>query len=86
MMAVVQARGVDLGRHPADVVPLRLPAWLLAPAATMMLRHFPLLRGVMESHNNLDELRHTCRDALAEARHLDIPVPRLAAAEPFFQA
>jgi 2-dehydropantoate 2-reductase len=44
------------------------------------------MRTVMEAHANPEELRAVCRDTLAEARRLGVPVPRLAAAEPYFAA
>ena len=38
------------------------------------------------SMRDQDELRAVCRDTLAEARRLNVPVPRLEAAEPYFAA
>ncbi|MFI5933577.1 hypothetical protein [Actinoplanes sp. NPDC051494] len=37
-----------------------------------------------EAHANPEQLRAVCRDTLAEARRLGVPVPRLEAAEPYF--
>lgn len=86
LLPLVAARGIDLAKHPGDVMPFKAPTWLTAPVLTGLLRHLPLVRNVMETHANPEELRSVCRDTLAEARRLGVPVPRLEAAEPFFKA
>ncbi|MFI6072485.1 ketopantoate reductase family protein [Actinoplanes sp. NPDC051343] len=85
LLPLVEARGVDLRRHRGDVLPYRAPAWLTAPALAWLLGHFPPVRLLLEAHANPEELRAVCRDTLAEARRLGVPVPRLEAAEPYFK-
>ena len=63
-------------------MPFTAPVGLTAPAMTWLFGHFPPMRTVMEAHANPEELRAVCRDTLAEARRLGVPVPRLEAAEP----
>lgn len=84
LLPLVEARGVDLGRHRGDVLPVRAPAWLTAPTLAWLLGHFPPVRLLLEAHANPEELRAVCRDTLAEARRLGVAVPRLEAAEPYF--
>ena len=86
LLPLAEARGVDLRRHRGDVLPFTAPVWLTAPVLSWLFGHFPPMRTVMESHANPEELRAVCRDALAEARRLGVPVPRLEAAEPYFAA
>ena len=86
LLPLAEARGVDLRRHRGDVAPFTAPVWLTAPAMSWLFGHFPPMRVVMESHANPEELRAVCRDTLAEARRLGVPVPRLKAAEPYFAA
>lgn len=84
LLPLVEARGVDLRRHRGDVLPLKVPAWLTGHVLSWVLGHFPPVRLLLDSHANLEELRSVCRDTLAEARRLNVRVPRLEAAEPFF--
>ncbi|GAA1382931.1 ketopantoate reductase family protein [Catellatospora chokoriensis] len=86
LLPLVEARGVDLRRHRSAVLPFTAPAWLTAPVLAWLLGHFPPVRTVMQAHANPEELRAVCRDTLAEARRLGVPVPRLEAAEPYFSA
>jgi 2-dehydropantoate 2-reductase len=86
LLPLAEARGVDLRRHRSDVLPFTAPVWLGAPAMAWLFGHLPPLRVVMEAHANPEELRAVCRDTLAEARRLGVPVPRLEAAEPYFRA
>lgn len=86
LLPLVEARGVDLSRHRGDVLPLRAPAWLTAPVLALLIRHLPPLRLLFEVHANPEELRGVCRDTLAEARRLNVAVPRLEAAEPYFRS
>jgi 2-dehydropantoate 2-reductase len=86
LLPLVEARGVDLRRHRGALLPFRVPAPLAATAMSWLFRHFPPMRTVMEAHANPEELRAVCRDTLAEARRLEVPVPRLEAAEPYFTA
>ena len=84
LLPLVEARGVDLGRHRGNVLPVRAPAWLTAPTLAWLLGHFPPVRLLLEAHANPEELRAVCRDTLAEARRLGVAAPRLEAAEPYF--
>ncbi|WP_433797593.1 ketopantoate reductase family protein [Actinoplanes sp. CA-252034] len=86
LLPLVEARGVDLRRHRGSLLPFTAPLWLTAPALAWAFGHFPPMRTVMEAHANPEELRAVCRDTLAEARRLGVPVPRLEAAEPHFAA
>ena len=86
LLPLAEARGVDLRRHRSELLPYTAPVWLTAPALAWLFGHFPPMRTVMEAHANPEELRAVCRDTLAEARRLGVPVPRLEAAEPYFAA
>ncbi|GAB2579808.1 2-dehydropantoate 2-reductase N-terminal domain-containing protein [Microlunatus antarcticus] len=86
LLPLAEARGVDLQRHRVDLLPYRAPVGLAAPVLTWLFGHFPPMRLVMEAHANPEELRAVCRDTLAEAHRLGVPVPRLEAAEPWFAA
>jgi 2-dehydropantoate 2-reductase len=77
---LLAARSVDL----KGLAPLRLPTWLLGPImglAPKLLRPF---RVLLDNHSNMEELRSTCRDVLAEARRLGVKLPRLEAASSLF--
>lgn len=86
LLPLLAARGIDLRRHRAGVLLFRAPTWLMAPALAWLTAHVKPLRVSMEAHSDPDaeEPREICRDTLAEARRLGIPVPRLEAAEPNF--
>lgn len=86
LLAVVEARGVDLRRHRRTTLPLRA-ALLSAVAMSLATTRVPAARRALETHSDPDALepRIVCRDVLAEARRLGISTPRLAAAEPSFQ-
>ncbi|MFY1588945.1 ketopantoate reductase family protein [Micromonospora sp. WMMD734] len=86
LLPLVEARGVDLRRHRAELFPFTAPVWLAAPAMSLLLNRFPPMRRVTAAHANPEELRAVCRDTLAEARRLGVRVPRLEAAEPYFAA
>ena len=86
LLPLAEARGVDLRRHRSEVLPFRAPAWLVAPVLAWVFGHVPPVRRVMGAHANPAEPRAVCRDTLAEARRLGVPVPRLEAAEPYFAA
>lgn len=68
------------------MLPFTAPVRLAAPLLAWLFSHFPPMRTVMEAHANPEELRAFCRDTLAEARRLNVSVPRLEAAEPYFAA
>jgi 2-dehydropantoate 2-reductase len=86
LLPLLQARGLDLRRHRGGVLLFRAPTWLTAPALAWLTARFTLARVSLAAHSDPDaeEPREICRDTLAEARRLGIPVPRLEAAEPHF--
>ncbi|GAB3878999.1 2-dehydropantoate 2-reductase N-terminal domain-containing protein [Kibdelosporangium lantanae] len=86
LLPLLRARGVDLRRHRVGVLPFRAPTWLTAPLFAWLTAHFAPVRTSFTAHSDLDaeEPREVCRDTLAEARRLGVPVPRLEAAEPDF--
>jgi 2-dehydropantoate 2-reductase len=86
LLPLLEARGIDLRRHRGGVLLFRAPTWLMAPALAWLTAHVTSLRVSIEAHSDPDaeEPREVCRDVLAEARRLGVPVPRLEAAEPHF--
>lgn len=86
LLPLLQARGLDLRQHWGGVLLFRAPTRLTAPTLAWLTAHFALARVSLAAHSDPDaeEPRAVCRDVLAEARRLDVPVPRLAAAEPHF--
>ncbi|RKT54162.1 ketopantoate reductase [Saccharothrix australiensis] len=86
LLPLLQARGLDLRRHRAGVLLFRAPTWLTARALAWLTAHVPPVRVLFAAHCDPDaeEPREVCRDTLAEARRLGVPVPRLEAAEPHF--
>lgn len=86
LLPLVEARGVDLRKHRGETLMYRAPVRLAAPLLAWLFGHFGPMRVVVEAHANPGELRAVCRDTLAEARRLDMAVPRLEAAEPLFNS
>jgi 2-dehydropantoate 2-reductase len=86
LLPLLEARGVDLRRHCAGILPFRAPARLTAPALSWLLAHLRAARVSLEAHADptAEEPRAICRDALAEARRRNVVVPRLEAAEAYF--
>lgn len=86
LLPLLEARGVDLRRHRGGTLLFRAPTWLTARVLVWLLAHFAPARVSFEAHSDPDarEPREICRDALAEARRLGVPAPRLEAAEPYF--
>lgn len=85
LLPLLEARGLDLRRHRVAVLPFRA-AWLTAPVLAWLTAHVAVARVSLAAHSDPDaeEPREVCRDTLAEARRLGVPVPRLEAAEPHF--
>ncbi|MFD5828338.1 ketopantoate reductase family protein [Lentzea sp. NPDC060358] len=85
LLPLLEARGVDLRRHRAALLPFRA-AWLTAPVLAWLTAHFTPARVNFQAHSDPGALepREICRDALAAARKWNVPVPRLEAAEPRF--
>jgi 2-dehydropantoate 2-reductase len=86
LIPVLEARGVDLRRNRAALMLLRAPAWLTSSGLAWATKHTAIGHLAFAAHSNADaeEPRAICRDALAEARRLNIAAPRLAAAERYF--
>lgn len=83
LFPVLEARGV---RPRGEVTPFRLPAPALGALLPLAFKVSAPLREVVNGHANMEELRSFCRDTLAEARRLHVPVPRLEAASSLFGA
>ncbi|APR75828.1 Ketopantoate reductase [Minicystis rosea] len=81
LFPLLEARGVQ---PRGEATPFRLPARLLGALLPLALKASAPLRAVVDGHANMDELRSTCRDVLAEARRLGVPVPRLEAGSSLF--
>lgn len=81
LLALVEARGVDLRRHRSAVLGLRAPSAVTASALAWTVGHVAMARRSLEAHTDptAAEPRAICDDALAEARRLNVPVPRLEA-------
>lgn len=86
LLPLLQTRGVDLRRHRRVVLLFRVPSRLTAHTLAWLTVHVAPVRVLFAAHSASDaqEPRAVCRDALAQARRLGIPVPRLEAAEPYF--
>ncbi|MET8996442.1 2-dehydropantoate 2-reductase N-terminal domain-containing protein [Amycolatopsis sp. NPDC004169] len=86
LLPLLEARGVDLRRHRGGLLLFRAPTCLTAPVLAWLTARVALARESFAAHSDPDaeEPREVCRDTLAEARRLGVPVPRLAAAEPYF--
>ncbi|MBU4335381.1 MAG: ketopantoate reductase [Actinobacteria bacterium] len=85
LLPVLEARGVDLGRHRAMTASFRHPG-AAGTALAWITAHVAPARISMEAHVDplAEEPRAVCRDALAEARRLGVPVPRLERVEALF--
>ncbi|MCF7552302.1 ketopantoate reductase family protein [Pseudonocardia sp. WMMC193] len=86
LLPLLEARGVDLRRHRAGLLPFRAPSRLVARVLSLLIAHVPLARASFAAHSDPDarEPREICRDVLADARRRGIPVPRLEASEPLY--
>ena len=85
LIPLLAARSVDLRPQSSNLAPFRLPAWLIGPImglAPMLVRSF---RVLIDSHSNMEELRSTCRDVLAEARRIHVNLPRLESGSSLFE-
>jgi 2-dehydropantoate 2-reductase len=83
LLPVLSARGIDLKRHTADVAPFRLPPGLVSLLLRLAFRFASPVRRATEAalpgEAFRQEVRHTVRDVLSEARRLGVAVPRLEA-------
>jgi 2-dehydropantoate 2-reductase len=84
LLQLLAARKVDLKDQSSKLALFRLPTWLLGPMMGLAPKLVPLVRVLLDSHSNMEELRSTCRDVLTEARRLGVNLPRLEAASSLF--
>lgn len=78
LLPVLRARGVDLRRHRAGTLPVRLPR-LAATASAAATALVPIARVSLATHTdpNAAEPTAVIADARATARQLGVPMPRL---------
>ncbi|NQX35138.1 ketopantoate reductase family protein [Herbiconiux sp. VKM Ac-2851] len=78
LLPVLEARGVDLGRHRGATLPYRLPH-LVAAVSGWATALIPFAGRSLEAHTDpaTPEALAVLRDTLGEARRLGIPTPRL---------
>jgi len=84
LMPLLAARSVDLKAQSSNLAPFRLPTWLIGAMMGLAPKLLPSVRVLIDSHSNMEELRSTCRDVLAEARRLGVNLPRLETASSLF--
>jgi 2-dehydropantoate 2-reductase len=84
LVPLLAARSVDLKDQSSYLAPFRLPTWLLGPIMGLAPKLLRPVRVLLDSHSNMEELRSTCHDVLAEARRLGVKLPRLEAASSLF--
>ena len=84
MVPLLAARSVDLKDQSSYLALVRLPTWLLDPIMGLAPKLLTSVRVQLNSHSNMEELRATCRDVLAESRRLGVKLPRLEAASSLF--
>ncbi|PPF85587.1 ketopantoate reductase [Subtercola sp. Z020] len=79
LLPVLDARGVDLGRHRNALLPYRLPR-LVAAVSGWATALVPIAGRSLEAHTDprAPEALAVIRDTLAEAERLGIAAPRLA--------
>ncbi len=83
LFPLVSARGVNLRGFSTETGPFRFPAWLGGLILQNTLRSQEAVRTVWRAADDV-ETAIVCRDVLAEARRLNVPVPRLEALEALF--
>ncbi|AKU93640.1 hypothetical protein AKJ09_00304 [Labilithrix luteola] len=83
-LSIVAARGVDLRDHSASTALFRFPPRVAGFLFGLVMKLYAPARLVLDAHTNPEELRFTARDALAEARRLGVPAPRLEALSHLF--
>jgi len=86
LLPLLEARGVDLGRHRGTVGMLRAPTALTSGVMSLLIGRVRTARRSLEAHTDphAEEPRAVCADTLAEARRLGIAAPRLEAVEAYF--
>lgn len=80
LLPLVEARGVDLGRHRTSLIPFRSPR-LFGVVSGWATALVPIARRSLAAHTdpNAEESRAVLADTLREARRLGIPTSRLEA-------
>lgn len=78
LLPLLEARGVDLGRHRNGMLPYRLPR-LVSTASGWATAHVQIAQRSLAAHTDphAAEPRAVLDDTLREARRLGIPTPRL---------
>jgi len=78
LLPLVEARGVDLGRHRSAVLPFRLPN-LVGTVSAWATTLAPIAQRSLQAHTDphTEEARAVLDDTMREARRLGIPTPRL---------
>jgi len=78
LLPVLEARGIDLGRHRAATVPFRMPR-LIGTVSGWATSLIPIARRSLAAHTDphASEALAVIGDTLTEARRLGIPTPRL---------
>lgn len=78
LLPVIEARGVDLGRHRGAMLPYRMPR-LIAAAVGAATALIPVTRRSLAAHTdpNAPEALAVIEDTRREARLLAIATPRL---------
>ncbi|WP_025159217.1 ketopantoate reductase family protein [Leifsonia aquatica] len=79
LFPVLRRRGVDPRDQRASLMLFRRPSWLMAALAALATRYVPIARASLAAHTDAyaAEPRRVVLDALAEARRLGVPTPRL---------
>lgn len=79
LLPVLQKRGVDLRDQRGSLVLLRRPSRLIAALTAMATKYVPIARMSLAAHRDAHaaEPERVVLDALAEARRLGVPAPRL---------
>jgi 2-dehydropantoate 2-reductase len=78
LLPLVEARGIDLGRHRTALIPFRMPR-LFGVVSGWVTALVPIARRSLAAHIDplAAEPRAVLADTLREARRLGIPTPRL---------
>jgi len=86
LIPVLVARGVNVRRNWASLAMLRAPVWLTSSFIAWASTHLAIARINFSAQTSptQEEPRAICRDALAEARRVNVRTPRLEAAEQYF--
>lgn len=84
LIPLLKARKVDL-KASSELKLLSLPAWLISFFVKMAMALLPPARKIIDSHNNINELKSYCQDVLSKAEELNIELPRYKKYSAFFE-